>query len=435
MDPIVNQGWTSSEVEEACSLIARLNANKIMYDDNDDKNKKHNYIVNSLHALFPSKTMKQVTDLYIDLAVEMHMIQRREGTHVTSGSPQNIFTFCDPANGNYELPKEENGASSTHGIYTMGDHANENFGVREEATIMDNNGLSFGCAMEDTGITVTGEAPLMADNNKMEVLENNISIDQPVVAPHQWGFWTDEEHSMGGLVNENFEVQEDEDTTMIDNGFSFCCALEDTTQLEDTRIRKTDEALMMVDKNKMVVLENNTSTDRPVVAAHQRKYWTKEEHKSFLYGLEVYGRGDWKNISKHFVTTKTPVQVSSHAQKFFKRIQKKGSSGTKRYSINDVRLHDNELLAANNSSAPRQTLSFTGLNNDPSFRLQGPTSSFAVMNNLTQCSPSIYNQQVGQQPMWSEQQMMGSVAAVMDRVGNYVPDGQQGSAYFYLGNV
>ena len=84
---------------------------------------------------------------------------------------------------------------------------------------------------------------------------------------------------MGGLVNENFEVQEDEDTTMIDNGFSFRCALEDTTQLEDTRIRKMEEAPMMVDKNKMVVLENNTSTDRPVVAAHQRKYWTKEEHK------------------------------------------------------------------------------------------------------------------------------------------------------------
>ena len=78
---------------------------------------------------------------------------------------------------------------------------------------------------------------------------------------------------MGGLVNENFEVQEDEDTTMDDNGFSFRWAL------EDTRIRNTEEAPMMVDKNKMVVLENNTSTDRPVVAAHQRKFWTKEEHK------------------------------------------------------------------------------------------------------------------------------------------------------------
>ncbi|KAI4976793.1 hypothetical protein ZWY2020_050400 [Hordeum vulgare] len=314
MDSIVNQGWTSSEVEEAWSLIASLNTKKIVYDDNDDKNKKHNYIVNSLHALFPSKTMKQVTDLYVNLAMEMHMIQRREGTHFTGGTPQNSFTFCDTVNGKFELPGEENGTSSTHGVYTLGSHANDNFGVREEATMMDNNVLSFGCAMEDMGITVTGEAPQMIDNNKMEVLENNIFIDQPVVVPHQWGFWTG------------------------------------------------------------------------------------EEHRSFLYGLKVYGRGDWKNISKHFVSTKTPIQVSSHAQKFFKRIQKKASSGTKRYSINDVRLDDNDLLAANNSSAPRQALSFTGLNNNPSFKLQAPTSSFTVMNNLAQCSlPSIINKWVSSQ--------------------------------------
>ena len=61
---------------------------------------------------------------------------------------------------------------------------------------MDNNGLSFGCAMENTGITVTGEAPLMADTNKREVLEHNISIDQPVVAPHQRKFWTKEERKL-----------------------------------------------------------------------------------------------------------------------------------------------------------------------------------------------------------------------------------------------
>lgn len=75
-------------------------------------------------------------------------------------------------------------------------------------------------------------------------------------------------YSMGDLVNENYEVQEDKDTTMDDNGFSFRYAL------EDTRITKTEEAPMMVDENKMVVLENNTSTNRPVVASHQRKLGT-----------------------------------------------------------------------------------------------------------------------------------------------------------------
>ena len=80
-------------------------------------------------------------------------------------------------------------------------------------------------------------------------------------------------YSMGGLVNENFEVSEEEDTTMDDNGFSFRCAL------EGTKITNTEEARVMVDKNKMVVLENNIRNDRPVVAPHQRKFWTKEEHK------------------------------------------------------------------------------------------------------------------------------------------------------------
>ena len=92
-------------------------------------------------------------------------------------------------------------------------------------------------------------------------------------------------------------------------------------------------------------------------------------------------------------------------------------------------------MAANNNSVTWQALSFTGLNNDPSFKLQAPTSSLTVMNNQAQCSPSIYNQQVGPQPMGSAQQRMGSVAAVMDGVGTYVPDCQQGSACFYRGNV
>ena len=80
-------------------------------------------------------------------------------------------------------------------------------------------------------------------------------------------------YSMGGLVNENFEVQEAEGTTMDDNGFSFRCAL------EGTKITNTEEARVMVDKNKMQILENNITSDQPVVPPRQGRFWTIDEHK------------------------------------------------------------------------------------------------------------------------------------------------------------
>ncbi|KAK2391903.1 transcription factor MYBS3 [Trifolium repens] len=47
--------------------------------------------------------------------------------------------------------------------------------------------------------------------------------------------------------------------------------------------------------------------------------WTEEEHSMFLRGLEKLGKGNWRGISRDFVTTRTPTQVASHAQKHFLR--------------------------------------------------------------------------------------------------------------------
>ncbi|KAJ8423339.1 hypothetical protein Cgig2_029733 [Carnegiea gigantea] len=50
--------------------------------------------------------------------------------------------------------------------------------------------------------------------------------------------------------------------------------------------------------------------------------WTEAEHEAFLVGLEKYGKGDWKSISRYCVKTRTPTQVASHAQKYFEKLRK-----------------------------------------------------------------------------------------------------------------
>ncbi|KAJ8568373.1 hypothetical protein K7X08_027906 [Anisodus acutangulus] len=73
--------------------------------------------------------------------------------------------------------------------------------------------------------------------------------------------------------------------------------------------------------------------------------WTVEEHRLFFQRLDKYRRGDWQSLLMNYVLSRTPTQVTSHAQKFLNSRLHDNNKAKRRSSIRDITSVDDADIA------------------------------------------------------------------------------------------
>jgi len=59
---------------------------------------------------------------------------------------------------------------------------------------------------------------------------------------------------------------------------------------------------------------------------NQSRYWSEDEHRKFVEGVEKFGAKEAKKIAE-YVGTRDITQVRSHAQKYFLKLKRGNKCG------------------------------------------------------------------------------------------------------------
>ncbi|MBA0862681.1 hypothetical protein Goshw_011581, partial [Gossypium schwendimanii] len=149
--------------------------------------------------------------------------------------------------------------------------------------------------------------------------------------------------------------------------------------------------------------DSNKKIRKPYTITKSRESWTEPEHDKFLEALQLFDR-DWKKIEA-FISSKTVIQIRSHAQKYFLKVQKNGTSehlppprpkrkATHPYPQKASKTaHGHPQVSGSFPSSTALLDAGYALRSDPSPMLMDPITSAAVSSWTSSAKPISFSQE------------------------------------------